>query len=177
LHITFVLWTAVYEISMNKITKTLSLAVAMFAIAGMTGAFSNPAYANGEGCSPGFWKNDASKRGAANWSGANPGDDFEEIFGAIDTLRVKGNNDGTTPTLEEALNAKGGKINALAREVVAALLNIRNGSISYSLTEMQLTDAFTAVNQADDASIETLRAQLFTENHLGEATLCPLLVI
>ncbi len=177
MHRTFVLWTAVYEISMSKITKTLSLAVAMFAIAGMTGAFSNPAYANGEGCSPGFWKNDASKRGAVNWSGANPGDDFEGIFGAIDTLRVKGNNDGTTPTLEEALNAKGGKINALARELAAALLNIRNGSISYSLTEAALIALFAGVDQSDEAQIETLRAQLFTENHLGEATLCPLPVI
>jgi len=154
---------------MNKTTKTLSLAVAMFAITGMTGAFSNQAFAGiGEGtCSSGFWKNDDSKNAAENWPVAtNPSDLYEAAMGGIDTeLRTKGGNDDD-PSLRDALNAKGGKENALAREAAAALLNIRSG-FDYPLTEADLVvlmlNAFDGTD--DDVDQEELRALLFGFNH------------
>jgi len=155
---------------MNKTTKTLSLAVAMFAITGMTGAFSNQAFAGstGEGtCSSGFWKNDDSKNDAENWpEDTTPEDSYEEIFGVDTTLRTKGGDDNN-PSLRDALNAKGGKENALAREAAAALLNIRSG-FDYPITEADLVaamqNAFNGIGD-DDAEQEALRAQLFDANH------------
>jgi len=155
---------------MNKTTKTLSLAVAMFAITGMTGAFSNQAFAGstGEGtCSSGFWKNDDSKNDAENWPvKTDPLDLYENAMGGIDTeLRTKGGNDDN-PSLRDALNAKGGKENALAREAAAALLNIRSG-FDYPITEADLVaamlNAFDGTD--DDVDQEELRAFLFDANH------------
>ena len=165
---------------MTKITKTISFAVAMFAIAGMTGAFSNQAFANGdEGCSPGHWKNDASKRGEADWSATafDPdSDDWDDFFEAV-TLRVKSGTP-SDPTLEEALNAKGGKINALAREAVAALLNESHPEIDYPLTQAEIIALVNAALPDDgDSDVEDVRAQLFALNHNGETVICPLPVI
>ncbi len=167
---------------MNKLTKTLSFAVAMFAITGMTGAFSNQAFAGdpvsvgNEGCSPGHWKNDASKRDAVDWDETTfeTDDDWDEFFTAV-TLRTKSGTP-SDPTLEEALNAKGGKINALAREAVAALLNASHPDIDY---EKNMAEIIALVNGAiagGDVDIENARAELRALNHLGEETLCPLTV-
>jgi len=128
-----------------------------------------------EGCSSGFWKNDA-KRGANNWpAGTSPGDDFETEIGVlVDDLRVKGPTGtmgtGDEPTLLGALNAKGGNINALARELAAALVNIRDDTFAYPLSEVDLLALFAGVDQSDNAQIEELRAKLFELNHAG----CPL---
>jgi len=168
--------------AMNKMTKTLSFAVAMFAITGMTGAFSNQAFAgedpNGfEGCSPGHWKNDASKRGEADWDDTvfDPDQEWDAFFTAVE-LRVKSGTP-SDPTLEEALNAKGGKINALAREAVAALLNASHPDIDY---EKNMGEIIALVNAAisdgSNIAIENARAELRPLNHLGEETLCPLTV-
>ena len=153
---------------MNKTTKILSLAVAMFAITGMTGAFSNQAFAGLEvACSSGFWKNDDRKNEAENWPvGTTPTDSYEAAMGGIDTeLRTKGGDDDD-PSLRDALNAKGGKENALAREAAAALLNIRSG-FDYPITEDELVaamqNAFDGTD--DDVEQEELRALLFGFNH------------
>jgi len=169
---------------MNKITKTLSLAVAMFAIAGMTGAFGNPAYANhvDEGCSSGHWKNDADKRNEVDFDNTafEPTDDFDATFSAI-SIRVKDGPGKPTieadPTLQQALNARGGGINALAREAVAALLNESHADIHYPMSQ---GDIITLVNTAiagDDAAKEAARATLFALNHNGDDDICPLPVI
>jgi len=163
---------------MNKTTKTLSLAVAMFAITGMTGAFSSQAFANGdEGCSPGFWKNDASKRGEATWADTVFGPDelWEDFFLPVE-LRVKSGN-ADSPTLEEALNAKGGKINALAREAVAAILNDSHPEIDYPLDFDAIQDLVNAaVSDGSNIAIENARSTLFPLNHNGETVICPLTV-
>jgi len=165
---------------MNKTTKTLSLAVAMFAITGMTGAFSSQAFAGengGEGCSPGFWKTDASKRGEATWDDTVFGPDelWEDIFNPVE-LRVKSGN-ADSPTLEEALNAKGGKINALAREAVAAILNDSHPEIDYPLDLDVIQDLVNAaVSDGSNIAIENAREALFPLNHFGETVICPLTV-
>jgi len=160
---------------MNKTTKTLSLAVAMFAITGMTGAFSNQAFAGLDGfaCSSGFWKNDDSKNDAENWPvGTTPTDSYEAAMGDIDTeLRTKGGDDDN-PSLRDALNAKGGKENALAREGAAALLNIRSG-LDYPITEGELVaamqDAFNGIGD-DAVEQEALRELLYGFNHTESCT-------
>ena len=168
---------------MNKTTKTLSLAVAMFAITGMTGAFSNQAFAGvpepegEEGCSPGFWKTDASKRDEATWAETiyNPDNLWEDFFDPVE-LRVKSGN-ADSPTLEEALNAKGGKINALAREAVAALLNASHPDIDYEKNFGEIVALVNAaISDGSNIAIENARAELRPLNHLGEETLCPLTV-
>jgi len=150
--------SSLFKWTMNKTTKTLSLAVAMFAITGMTGAFSNQAFAglDGEGCSPGFWKTDASKRSQVTWDATDtpiqPGQLWEDYFNPVE-LRVKSGN-ADSPTLEEALNAKGGKINALAREAVAALLNADHGDIDYPMNQAEIIILVNAAIAGDDTDIE-----------------------
>jgi len=165
---------------MNKTTKTLSLAVAMFAITGMTGAFSNQAFAGngGEGCSPGHWKNDASKRGEADWSATalDPSDDWDTFFTDV-TLRVKGVGPTNIVDLEDALNAKGGKINALAREAVAALLNESHPTIDYPMDQAAIIALVNAAIAGDNTDIENARAELRALNHNGDYDICPLPVI
>ena len=164
---------------MNKMTKTLSLAVAMFAITGMTGAFSNQAFAGngGEGCSPGFWKTDASKRSQVTWDATDtplqPGDDWDTFFDDV-TLRVKGVGPTNIVDLEDALNAKGGKINALAREAVAALLNEDHGDIDYPMNQVEIINLVNNAIAGDNEAIENARAILYAFNHNGESTICPL---
>ena len=166
---------------MNKTTKTLSLAVAMFAITGMTGAFSSQAFAHGgeEGCSSGHWKNDADKRGEVDWDDTAflPGDLWSTTFDPI-TIRVKDGPGKPTmesdPTLQQALNARGGGINALAREAVAALLNESHGNIDYPLNQGEIIALVNAAIAGDAALIESTRATLFELNHHGETVICPL---
>jgi hypothetical protein len=74
-----------------------------------------------EGCSPGFWKTHTDDTKYPNaWPSTSyaPTDDFETVFG-IDLPASFGE-----PTLDDALNAKGGnKINQLLRFATATLLN------------------------------------------------------
>ena len=173
---------------MNKNTKTLSFAVAMFAIAGMTGAFSNQAYANdvAEGCSSGHWKNDARKNpaGTGDWAatGLNPDVVLLNSFftGSLPELNVKDTNkwpllgSAADPTLTDAASAKGSNENALAREIVAAIANIANPDVNYPLTQAELVTIVDAAILLDsDAGYNAARDALFTFNHLGEETLCP----
>ena len=171
-------------------TKVLSLAVAMFAIAGMTGAFSNQAYAGNdveEGCSSGHWKNDARKNpgGTGDWfaTGLNPDVALLNNFftGSLPELNVKDTNKwpllGTAadPTLTDAASAKGSNENALAREIVAAIANIANPDVHYPLTQAELVTIVDAAILLDSyAGYNAARDALFAFNHLGEETLCPL---
>jgi len=126
-----------------------------------------------EGCSSGFWKTDTKGKFDLQWTTHLPGDEYDTVFGEAILLPAKGNKDpNDDPTLLEALKAKGGKINALAREAVAALLNSVDTSIMYPLTEAQviaIVDA--AVLDGSDEAIENARAVLFDLNHAGD---CPL---
>jgi hypothetical protein len=133
-----------------------------------------------EGCSPGHWKNDADKRDEVDWddTGFDPTDEWDSIFEPI-TIRVKDGPGKPTlegdPTLQQVLNAKGGKINALAREAVAALLNEGHGDIDYPLDQGAIIALVNAALPDDgDSDVEDARATLFAHNHLGEDTLCPL---
>ena len=83
-------------------------------------------FANGlfSACGPGFWKNHFDEWSA---TGYVPSDDFDVTFG-VDIF-------DPDITLEEALNAKGGGNNKVARHGTAALLNSVHPDIDYPLSE------------------------------------------
>jgi hypothetical protein len=89
----------------------------------------------GEGCTPGYWKNNADKKGAVSWvpTGYSPSDKFSDVFGVVIVVRAGGRRTITDPTLLEALKATGGGVNALARHGVAALLNSAHPDIAYGI--------------------------------------------
>lgn len=96
---------------------------------------------SGFGCSQGFWKNHlemAEKLGILSDS------NFREMFGLLDTEELEITVEGESisdPTLEEALNAQGGGINALVRHAAAAYLNAQS-AIDYPLSPEQVISNF-----------------------------------
>jgi len=125
-----------------------------------------------EGCTPGYWKNNAKNWEASAWVGYAPGDSFEAIFGVDVTLRGNGKATYPTPTLLEALDANGGGINALARHAVAALLNISNPDIGYGIgsTAALITMVHDAIVSGDESQIDALHVLLAGYNEAG----CPI---
>jgi uncharacterized repeat protein (TIGR01451 family) len=89
----------------------------------------------GEGCTPGFWKQDQH---FDSWVDFAPTDSFEAVFGVDVTLRSGGQGTIDDPTLLDALNATGGGVNALARHAVAALLNASNPDVNSDFTVAQV---------------------------------------
>jgi hypothetical protein len=124
-----------------------------------------------EGCTPGFWKNNAKNWEAVAWlpTGYLPGDSFECVFGVDVMLRGKGKATYPAPTLLEALDANGGGINALARHAVAALLNISHPDIAYAggmNVAGLIADVQEAVASGEDA-IDALHLLLADYNEAG----------
>ena len=122
-----------------------------------------------EGCTPGFWKNNADKHEASAWVGYSSTDLFDVVFGVDVTLRGKGKITFDNPTLLQALDANGGGINALARHATAALLNICNPNIAYAggMTDAELKVMVqTAIDAGEDA-IQALHIQLAGYNEAG----------
>jgi hypothetical protein len=76
-----------------------------------------------DGCTPGYWKNHLDEWGP---TGLHPADSFNATFGV----------DFFDPdiTLDQAVNARGGRINKVARHGTAALLNVLHPDVSYPLT-------------------------------------------
>jgi len=105
----------------------------------------------GEGCTPGYWRN-LRKHGDEWTPPFSPGDDFDTTFG-VDLF-------DPDITLGEAVNAKGGGVNKLARHGTAALLSAAHPDVNYPLSVAEVI----ALVQAGDADT------LATANELG----CPL---
>jgi len=76
----------------------------------------------GEGCTPGFWK----QQHVYSWVTYKPEDSYEAVFGVAVP--------GGAPTLLEALGDGGGDIDALLRHSTAALLNASNPDVDYAYT-------------------------------------------
>lgn len=117
-----------------------------------------------EGLTPGFWKNHP-----VCWMGYSPTDTFEDIFERTITINAHGKKPGNSdPTLMEALNAKGGGINALARHAVAALLNAAHSEINYPLSTDEVKEALqNAIDSGDSTVIEALKNELDMYNNAG----------
>jgi uncharacterized repeat protein (TIGR01451 family) len=99
-----------------------------------------------EGLSHGYWKNHQS-----DWDGVSSSTSFEEFFfgsqqsslqwliknGVSNKPKFVNKND---ITFDQALNLTGGGEAALAREAVAAILNIRDEDVTYRYTEEQVKE-------------------------------------
>ncbi|MFQ6103448.1 MAG: hypothetical protein ACE5OP_04065 [Candidatus Glassbacteria bacterium] len=103
----------------------------------------------GEGCTPGYWKNHLNSWEA---TGFDPADDFDSVFG-VDLFEPDIN-------LEQAVWARGGKENRLARHGTAALLSAAHPDVSYPLS---VSEVIALVQDEDTDTLEEA-------NELG----CPL---
>jgi hypothetical protein len=120
-----------------------------------------------EGLTPGFWKANAEHWDAVAWgpTGYSPDDLFSDVFGRTITVRARGRNTITNPTLLEALNANGGGINALARHAVAALLNAAHPDINYPADVAYVIAATQAA--IDSGDYEAQKDEFEMWNELG----------
>ncbi len=107
-----------------------------------------------QGLTPGYWKNHVEA-----WVGYAPDQGFDAVFGTNALPGV---------TLLEALNLKGGGLNALARHAVAALLNTAHPEIEYACATSGalIADVVAAIDGGDEA-IEALKDQLDEYNNAG----------
>lgn len=106
-----------------------------------------------EGCTPGYWKNHLD-----SWppTGYSPNDDdFDTVFG-VDLF-------DPDITLNDAIRAKGGGDNRLARHGTAALLSAAHPGVDYGLS---VAEVITLVQAGDEHAGDTLEYY----NELG----CPL---
>jgi uncharacterized repeat protein (TIGR01451 family) len=129
-----------------------------------------------EGCTPGFWKNNADKKEAVAWEGYDPDDEFDDVFGVSIEIFEGGSpknpdNYNDDPTLLEALGANGSGINLLARAAVAALLNASNPNIAYPISESEILAGVALIVTLGDEELIQFAGELLDEyNNLG----CPI---
>ena len=115
-----------------------------------------PQTGGGQGCTPGYWKQDQH---FSFWVNHSTSDDFEATFGV---------NASFDKTLLGALKQGGGGEKALGRHAVAALLNASNSDVDYLYTANQV---ITMVQNAYASnSFEQIKDDLEAQNEAG----CPL---
>jgi cysteine-rich repeat protein len=122
----------------------------------------------GEGCTPGYWK---QEQHFDDWTGNSPGDSFSSVFERTITIRWSETGKPQPvedPTLLQALEANGGGINALARHSVAALLNAANPDVEYFYSTDEIIQMFQGAY--DDDEFEDTKDMFKEENESG----CPL---
>jgi hypothetical protein len=124
-----------------------------------------------EGCTLGFWKNNADKHEANAWVGYTPDQLYSSVFGRTITIKIKHRGTFNDPNLLEALNASGGGINNLARQSVAALLNITSDCVNYKIGSA--TDLIAMVQSAIDEGNSAIGALGGLLNDYNE-TYCPI---
>jgi len=125
----------------------------------------------GVGCTPGFWKNNAAKKNASQWTTYTPG----ELLSAAGFTTPITFTDGSTladVTLLQALSFQGGSTlegasETLLRAAVAAILNAAKFGGSASTIITNVNDALAS---GDRTTIISLAATLDAANNLG----CPL---
>ena len=123
----------------------------------------------GEGCTPGYWKNNWDKWEGVSWepTGYSGGDLFSAVFGRTIEVTV-GRRVITNPTLFQALNAQGGGINALARHAVAALLNAASPDVDYDYSVAAVKSMVQGA--LPDGDIDGVKGDLADANEAG----CPI---
>lgn len=135
------------------------------------GYLAGTASGEGEGCTPGYWKNHTG----AWLNGYSPGDEVADVFveaAAYPDL----NDDGDDDTLLDALNFHGGPrdkgaARILLRAAVAAVLNAAHPDVSYPrLKDDVIEDVDDALDSGDRATMIALAGALDIDNNQG----CPL---
>jgi hypothetical protein len=111
--------------------------------------------AGGEGCTPGYWK---QEHHFGSWVGYAPSDSFDTVFGV----------DSSFVTLLDAVGANGGGENALGRHAVAALLNAASADVDSSFTTAGVIQMVQDAYESGD--FETTKNKFAADNESG----CPL---
>ncbi len=112
----------------------------------------------GEGCTPGYWK---QEQHFASW---NPAYSPDTLFSSIFENAFPGK------TLLEVLSSGGGGLYALGRHTVAALLNSESGNVNY---DMQVTGVISGFNSVFPGSKPQYNATKNVLQDLNEIA-CPL---
>ncbi|MEW7986242.1 MAG: DUF4215 domain-containing protein [Candidatus Thiodiazotropha sp.] len=111
----------------------------------------------GDGCTPGYWK---QSHHFDAWNMYSPdmlfGDVFEDAF--------------PDQTLLDVLSQGGGKLYALGRHTVAALLNAASTEVNYGHTPESIIDTFNAIYPGSKDDYEALKDEFEDDNERG----CPL---
>lgn len=110
-----------------------------------------------EGGTPGYWKNNANKKGASAWgpTGLSPSQTVASVFAA-----TAGTSYGSQ-TLLQALGNGGGGIDALLRHAVAGLLNALHPNVHYSIYSTQLIlQVNAAIYSGNSSTIKSLQTTL-----------------
>ena len=102
----------------------------------------------GEGCTPGFWKNNADKKGASQWTDPyDPTDLVSSVFSAA-PAGIGGK------TLLAGLQQGGGDLDALTRHAIAAVLSAAHPGVDYPLTVAEIVDmvndAYSGLTDVED---------------------------
>lgn len=124
---------------------------------------------DGEGCSPGFWKQ--IERHSYAWVGFSPSDSFNHVFGLV-ACAGESETDcsllGNDVTLLDAMKSHGSKFSRLVSHAVAALLNAMQDDVDYNLSPHKVIKATaTAIRLGN---YETLKDELDFLNNQD----CPL---
>jgi len=110
----------------------------------------------GQGCTPGYWK---QEQHFDSWMGYSPADMFSAVFG---------NNAFPGMTLLAVMKQGGGGLNALGRHAVAALLNASSMDVSYDRSVAQVIAMFNAAYASgNEGAVETTKNVLNYFNELG----------
>jgi hypothetical protein len=123
-----------------------------------------------EGCTPGYWKNNAAKWDAVSWDPTpyDPDMDLDEVFTFPSCVSSLAGD-----TLLDALGYKGGKgvmgaAQILLRAAVAALLNASHPDINYYMGAAGvIDDVNAALASCDRTTILTLAGELDWHNNDG----------
>lgn len=106
----------------------------------------------GQGCTPGYWRQDHH---FDSWTTYSPSDSYDATFGV----------DGSFATLLDAVWARGGGENALARHAVAALLNAASPGVDYLYTEADVISMVQSAYASGD--FEGIKNLFAAENEMG----------
>jgi len=128
-----------------------------------------------EGCTPGYWKNNAAKKNAVSWgpTGLSPSQSVASVFtraGASPYTSLG------SKSLLQGLSFQGGstlaqKAEILLRAAVAAALNAASPNVNYPLTLSQVqTEVNNALNSQNGDTILAEASRLDGFNNLG----CPI---
>lgn len=105
-------------------------------------AFADIPNGGGEGCTPGYWR---QEHHFDSWTDYAPEDMFSDVF--ADAFPGE--------TLLDVVWARGGGLNALGRSAVAALLNATSPGVDYDYTAGEVIDLFNdAFESGDKGTIE-----------------------
>lgn len=108
----------------------------------------------GEGCTPGYWKNHLDSWAATGYS---PSDSFNATFGTDLSEDI---------TLEQAINWKGGQLDAVVRHITAALLNAAHPDVDYAYSVAEVMQLWEQAQSDPQAVLN----QIVPENEQG----CPI---